>query len=202
MALDSEGDTDLDQTIAKWIEEVDSGKAVSASNDEPAARMNNERLERVASQTFDFMKYLKPWNRSGQASTTDITNEQTSIASTGSKSTPELAPEDDISPADIYPTEMSCQQQFDELVKCHSVAGQTRHVYRYGTIRDCNDRWDMFKFCMGLKLKPEEEQAPLIRDYYKARTERILAHGSSEDVWQVRTSRHPPLFVNKDSNGN
>ncbi|KAK9481258.1 hypothetical protein V1514DRAFT_323370 [Lipomyces japonicus] len=93
------------------------------------------------------------------------------------------------SPADVFPDEMSCVQQFDEMVKCYGVGGQVRNWYRYGTIRDCNDRWAMFKFCIGTQLLSEQERQKSTRQFYKDVLEDRLKKGSSEDVWHARTTR-------------
>ncbi|KAK9454660.1 hypothetical protein V1511DRAFT_358321 [Dipodascopsis uninucleata] len=88
---------------------------------------------------------------------------------------------------------MSCTQQFDEMVKCYGVGGQLRHVYRYGTIRDCNDRWKMFKFCIGTRLDPIDVRKKRIQQFYKDKLSKQLEGGSSEDIWSIRNERHPGL---------
>ncbi|KAK9432704.1 hypothetical protein V1505DRAFT_322651 [Lipomyces doorenjongii] len=101
-------------------------------------------------------------------------------------------------PSEAFPREMSCTQQFDELVKCYSIGGQVRNVYRYGSIRDCNDRWSMFKFCMGTRLDSEEDKRKKIYEFYGQKTAEDLKSGSSEDVWKARTQRRKSLFSDQE----
>ncbi|KAK9369652.1 hypothetical protein V1509DRAFT_618716 [Lipomyces kononenkoae] len=105
-----------------------------------------------------------------------------------------VGPEVFENPSEAFPREMSCTQQFDELVKCYSIGGQVRHVYRYGSIRDCNDRWAMFRFCIGTRLDSDEDKRKKIYEFYKQKVADDLKDGSSEDVWKVRTQRRKALF--------
>ncbi|KAK9452259.1 uncharacterized protein V1518DRAFT_410756 [Limtongia smithiae] len=180
---------DIDKTIAEWSISFDDDRG-SATAPPTAQTTLPIPQSNPASSLFSIFKRRSPVTPPPQVATT--------VAPEGEVA-PEL-PVDDFSPADVFPSEMSCRQQFDELVKCHSVAGQARNIYRYGTIRDCNDRWDMFKFCMAVSMDEEPVRSKRIKQYYKEKVARDLAHGSSEDVWKIRTSRHPPLFDATDEN--
>ncbi|KAK9317954.1 hypothetical protein V1524DRAFT_389990 [Lipomyces starkeyi] len=109
-----------------------------------------------------------------------------------------VAPDVFENPSEAFPSEMSCTQQFDELVKCYSIGGQVRNVYRYGSIRDCNDRWSMFKFCIGTRLDTEEGKRKKIYEFYRQKAAEDLKNGSSEDVWKARTQRRKPLFSDQE----
>ncbi|KAK9475228.1 uncharacterized protein V1510DRAFT_405783 [Dipodascopsis tothii] len=87
-----------------------------------------------------------------------------------------------------FPDTMSCTQAFDEMVKCYGVGGQVRNVYRYGSMRDCNDRWQAFKFCMFTAIDTEEVQKQKIQQFYRERLAEKLMNGSSEDVWKARVT--------------
>lgn len=88
-----------------------------------------------------------------------------------------------------FPTEMSCSQAFDELVACYSIGGQFRHVYRYGGISYCNDRWAKAKFCLKMKaVWDENERAKRVAKYHMEKLAKQKKEGgSSEDIWSVRT---------------
>ena len=90
-----------------------------------------------------------------------------------------------------FPTEMNCSQVFDQLLKCYSIGGQIRNYYRYGEINYCHDTRSKLKFCLGVKLKGEEDRKEEIRKWYmKQLGEQQAKHHSSETVW---SSREVPL---------
>lgn len=88
-----------------------------------------------------------------------------------------------------FPTEMSCSQAFDEMVACYSIGGQMRHIYRYGGISYCNDRWSKMKFCLRMKgVLNDNERAKRIAKYHMEKlAKQKKVGGSSEDIWKVRT---------------
>lgn len=88
-----------------------------------------------------------------------------------------------------FPTEMSCSQAFDEMVACYSLGGQARHIYRYGGISYCSDRWAKMKFCLKMKnVWDDNERAKRIAKYHMEKLAKQKKEGgSSEDVWSVRT---------------
>lgn len=88
-----------------------------------------------------------------------------------------------------FPTEMSCSQAFDELVACYSIGGQLRHVYRYGGISYCNERWAKAKFCLKMKsVWDDNERAKRVAKFHMEQLAKQKKEGgSSEDIWAVRT---------------
>jgi hypothetical protein len=94
----------------------------------------------------------------------------------------------DISPAAVYPRTMSCRQQFDQAFYCQSLGGKFNDIYRYGHLRSCSENWNAFWFCMRTRTLPEKEREDRISQYYQERDERRKReHGSSEDIWDIRT---------------
>ncbi|KAK9469683.1 hypothetical protein V1512DRAFT_256805 [Lipomyces arxii] len=177
-SLQSDSD-DFDKSISEWIQDVDGAdKHVQSTNADKSQIPNRPAGAADTKQGSYFLDLL------------------------GFGQKPRIDPQTVVSPADVYPREMSCTQQFDELVKCYSIGGQVRHVYRYGSIRDCNDRWDMFKFCMAIKMETDEVKERKVYEYYKNKVAADLKNGSSEDVWLVRTKVRKPLFVETDDNAN
>lgn len=91
---------------------------------------------------------------------------------------------------------MSCSQAFDEMVKCYGVGGQVRNVYRYGAMRDCKDKWKMFKFCVLVKMESTDVQKRRTQRFYKERLAEKLIGGSSEDIWKMREKPiHEPFLT-------
>ncbi|USW53516.1 hypothetical protein Slin15195_G068350 [Septoria linicola] len=95
----------------------------------------------------------------------------------------------DISPAAMYPRQMSCRQAFDQAFYCQSLGGKFNDIYRYGHLRSCSEQWGAFWFCMRTRTLPETEKEEEIRRFYQERDERRAKErgGSSEDVWELRT---------------
>ncbi|KAK9254233.1 hypothetical protein V1507DRAFT_402272 [Lipomyces tetrasporus] len=171
MSSPSSSDDDLDKTISEWIRNADAG-----SGQKEIIKNDPVLEDRIKNKSF-FSQFQKP---SAEES---------------------VEPEIFENPSDVFPREMSCTQQFDELVKCYSIGGQVRNVYRYGSIRDCNDRWAMFKFCIGTRLDSEEDKRKKIYEFYKRKMVEDLKSGSSENVWKARTQRRKPLFSNDEDEG-
>lgn len=103
-----------------------------------------------------------------------------------------------------FPTEMACAQAFDEMVACYSIGGQVRHIYRYGGISYCNDRWSKMKFCLKLKaVWDENERAKRVAKYYMEQlAKQKKEKGSSEDIWSVRTVPISNPFQGGSDSGN
>ncbi|EME85635.1 uncharacterized protein MYCFIDRAFT_88491 [Pseudocercospora fijiensis CIRAD86] len=94
----------------------------------------------------------------------------------------------DISPEAVYPRTMSCRQQFDQAYYCQSLGGKFNDIYRYGHIKSCSEQWGAFWFCMRTRTLPDHEREEEIKNFYQKRDERRKAeHGSSEDIWEIRT---------------
>jgi len=78
------------------------------------------------------------------------------------------------------------------------MAGQLRHVYRYGELRNCASLWSDFWFCMRVKGSDGPVKQQLIQQYHREREEKKYREQSSEDIWQARTRKVPEgLFFNE-----
>jgi len=92
-----------------------------------------------------------------------------------------------IHPSAIYPRTMNCRQAFDQAFYCQSLGGKFNDIYRFGHLKDCNEQWGAFWFCMRHRTLSAKDREPQIRDYYEERDERRRREfGSSEDVWEIR----------------
>lgn len=96
----------------------------------------------------------------------------------------ELALEAAAIPPEDVPT---CLHLFDKWLSCYALGSQFRHAYRYGTVADCGNYSNDFKFCLTMrKLEPQFR-----RDAYLQRRADERAHArrgfrSSEAVWELR----------------
>ncbi|KAK9462687.1 uncharacterized protein V1516DRAFT_662722 [Lipomyces oligophaga] len=176
----SNSDEDIDRAITSWISEVDGESTLKGTDLVEPSVSKVPQIERKVNESFSWLSIFR---RSPPATELNELSAKPAIPVT---SQPRL-PEDwkEIDPSKVYPEEMSCRQQFDEYVKCHSVAAQVRHIYRYGTIRDCAERWDMLKFCFRAQFEEDDAKKVMIREYYQQKLARDLAKGSSEDVWSL-----------------
>lgn len=94
----------------------------------------------------------------------------------------------DITPDEMHPRSMNCRQAFDQAFYCQSLGGKFNDIYRYGELKSCSEQWGAFWFCMRTRTLGEVEKARQTADYYQKRDARRKAtHGSSEDVWEMRT---------------
>ncbi len=81
----------------------------------------------------------------------------------------------------------SCMNLFDKWVSCFALGPQARAVYRYGSMQDCRDKLDDFKFCLTIKGAAFPEQRRQI--WLQRKAEKVAAkrlQSSSEDVWEMR----------------
>lgn len=85
-----------------------------------------------------------------------------------------------------FPEEMSCWEAFNEVVACYSVGGQVRNVYRFGGLDYCDKPKQKWKFCMGVKLDPEDIRKAKIKQFYMKELAEKMTGGSSEDIWERR----------------
>lgn len=89
----------------------------------------------------------------------------------------------------LLPTTMNCETAFNLAFYCRSMGGQFNHLYRYGTVRSCNEHWKDFTFCMRVKGYGEGKvKEDSIRDHYRQKELAKYGPGmpSSEDVWKER----------------
>lgn len=89
----------------------------------------------------------------------------------------------------LLPTTMDCESAFNLAFYCRSLGGQFNNLYRYGTVRSCNEHWRDFTFCMRVKGFGEGKvKEDAIRDHYRKKELEKYGAGkpSSEDVWKER----------------
>lgn len=89
----------------------------------------------------------------------------------------------------LLPTTMDCEAAFNLAFYCRSMGGQFNHLYRYGTVRSCNEHWKDFTFCMRVKGFGEGKvKEDSIREHYRQKELAKYGPGmpSSEDVWRER----------------
>lgn len=89
----------------------------------------------------------------------------------------------------LLPTTMDCESAFNLAFYCRSMGGQFNHLYRYGTVRSCNEHWKDFTFCMRVKGFGEGKvKKDSIREHYRQKELAKYGPGmpSSEDVWKER----------------
>ncbi|KXS96215.1 hypothetical protein AC578_9640 [Pseudocercospora eumusae] len=137
----------------------------------------------------DFIKAFE-----ASETTTTTTSDKTTLPAQETPAVPQrpsrLLPDGglDISLEAMFPRTMSCRQQFDQAFYCQSLGGKFNDIYRYGHLRSCSEQWGAFWFCMRTRTLPDHEKEEKIKEFYRVRDERRKAeHGSSEDVWHVRT---------------
>ena len=87
-----------------------------------------------------------------------------------------------------FPTEMSCNQVFDQVLKCFSIGGQVRHYYRYGELSYCQRQRDQLNLCMKSKLNPDDVRREKISQWYKQKLADQIRNGqTSEQIWKSRS---------------
>lgn len=63
---------------------------------------------------------------------------------------------------------------------------QVKAVYRYGSLQDCKEKLDDFKFCLTMKgQNPSERRATWIRRRAEKSASMRLTD-SSENIWRIR----------------
>ncbi|KAI7825093.1 hypothetical protein BC939DRAFT_129914 [Gamsiella multidivaricata] len=78
----------------------------------------------------------------------------------------------------------------NQLAACSSLGSNIRNYYRYGTYKDCADRYDHLKFCLSIKTKSSQVAQVMIQKRDAELRAKKRAMPNSEDVWIART--HPP----------
>lgn len=119
------------------------------------------------------------------SSYTDTTTTTTSTDPDNPNNEPRLSPLAE----SLLPTTMDCESAFNLAFYCRSLGGQFNNLYRYGTVRSCNEHWKDFTFCMRVKGFGEGKvKEDAIRDHYRKKELEKYGPGkpSSEDVWRER----------------
>ena len=64
---------------------------------------------------------------------------------------------------------------------------QFRNYYQFGKVKDCDEEWNEFVFCLSLKLKKPQEA----KQMFDEREEKLRVLGKRiEPFWQLR--KEPP----------
>ncbi|RKO83508.1 hypothetical protein BDK51DRAFT_18619, partial [Blyttiomyces helicus] len=79
----------------------------------------------------------------------------------------------------------SVVQAFDDLQLCFTIGPQVKHLYRYGSFRNCGFLYDEFVFCSLMKSKSESEAQRLLRERREAQYENKIVERPSREVWKV-----------------
>ncbi|KAF8806419.1 hypothetical protein BYT27DRAFT_6624159 [Phlegmacium glaucopus] len=81
----------------------------------------------------------------------------------------------------------SCLSTFDDYLACSLIRNQIKSIYRFGhRTKECDRKYDGFKFCLTLKIMhPEEQRETWIRRRAEWWAHRRLGK-SSENVWDIR----------------
>lgn len=91
----------------------------------------------------------------------------------------------------------SCLTLFDKWMSCYALGVQFRNAYRHGTIADCADRREDFKFCLTLRQHdPHVRRHEWLLRRAEASAHRRQGFESSEAVWDIRrTPLLDPAFA-------
>lgn len=109
------------------------------------------------------------------------------------------ARENDIS---SFPSDMSVLSAFDDVLLCFALGGQVRNYYRYGTYTTCQEQREKLWFAMWhgsvsekemdidrVAQDPRElERRKKVQEFYKQKLLEKKLHGSSEDIWDERST--------------
>jgi hypothetical protein len=71
---------------------------------------------------------------------------------------------------------------------CNIALGSNiRNYYRFGSYRDCSDKYDHLKFCLSIKTKSSQVAQVMIQKRVAELKAKKRGEPSSEDVWTART---------------
>ncbi|KAF9348855.1 hypothetical protein BGX26_012759 [Mortierella sp. AD094] len=102
----------------------------------------------------------------------------------------ELTEFDEYKPSDDIFERFKVSDAMNQLAACSSLGANIRNYYRYGTYRDCADKYDHLKFCLSIKTKTSQVAQVMIQKRDAEIRAKKKSLPNSEDVWAVRT--HPP----------
>ncbi|KAG0055766.1 hypothetical protein BGZ83_007491 [Gryganskiella cystojenkinii] len=92
-------------------------------------------------------------------------------------------------PEDVF-ARFKVGDAMNHLAACSSLGSNIRNYYRFGTFRDCGDKYDHLKFCLSIKTKSSQVAQVMIQKRDAELRAKKAAQPNSEDVWTKRT--HPP----------
>ncbi|KAF9197716.1 hypothetical protein BGZ49_001733 [Haplosporangium sp. Z 27] len=75
----------------------------------------------------------------------------------------------------------------NQLAACS--CANIRNYYRYGTYRNCADKYDHMKFCLSIKTKSSQVAQVMIQKRDAEIRAKKSALPNSEDVWSARTNK-------------
>lgn len=130
-----------------------------------------------------------PSSSTTYADTTTTTTASSSFSTNTDPDNPDNEPRLSPLAESLLPTTMDCEGAFNLAFYCRSLGGQFNNLYRYGTVRACNEHWKDFTFCMRVKGFGEGKvKEDAIRDHYRKKELEKYGPGkpSSEDVWRER----------------
>ncbi|KAG0243167.1 hypothetical protein BGW41_002807 [Actinomortierella wolfii] len=97
---------------------------------------------------------------------------------------------DEYKPSEDIMDKYKVGDALNHLFACSSLGSNIRNYYRYGSFRDCSDKYDHLKFCMSLKTKTHQVAQIMIQKREAELRAAKVAQPNSEDVWSVRPA--PP----------
>ncbi|KAG0234279.1 hypothetical protein BGW42_006784 [Actinomortierella wolfii] len=97
---------------------------------------------------------------------------------------------DEYKPSEDIMDKYKVGDALNHLFACSSLGSNIRNYYRYGSFRDCSDKYDHLKFCMSLKTKTHQVAQIMIQKREAELRATKAAQPNSEDVWSVRPA--PP----------
>ncbi|ORX54395.1 hypothetical protein DM01DRAFT_1373864 [Hesseltinella vesiculosa] len=80
----------------------------------------------------------------------------------------------------------SVTQAFDDVWRCYSLRSQAVNYYRYGSRKDCAEKYDDLKYCMRTKTKSAKVADEMLRQRDGQKAVEKTNQRSSEDVWPTR----------------
>ncbi|KAG0223649.1 hypothetical protein B0O80DRAFT_147434 [Mortierella sp. GBAus27b] len=92
-------------------------------------------------------------------------------------------------PKDVF-EQYKVSDALNQLMACSSLGSNIRNYYRFGSYRDCSDKYDHLKFCLSIKTKSSQVAQVMIQKRVAELKAKKRGEPSSEDVWTART--HPP----------
>ncbi|KAF9166573.1 hypothetical protein DFQ26_007494 [Actinomortierella ambigua] len=93
---------------------------------------------------------------------------------------------DEYKPSEDMMEKYKVSDAINELFACSSLGSNIRNYYRYGTFRNCTDKYEKVKFCMSLKTNTDQVAQIMIQKREAELRAAKAAQPNSEDVWTVR----------------
>ncbi|ORZ15756.1 hypothetical protein BCR42DRAFT_415840 [Absidia repens] len=80
----------------------------------------------------------------------------------------------------------SASDSFNAVWQCYSLGSQALNYYRYGSKKNCEEKYQDLKFCLSTKPKSSAVADDMIRKRDEEKRLEKQKQRSSEDVWDLR----------------